>query len=779
MVQNYLKMAWRVILKQRLHSSLNVIGLATGLATTLLLLLWIEDELGYDHFHPNHQHIIKMMLNITSDAQETQTYGWVAPPVADAIKREIPGVLQTTCSWEQTTIFNYNEVRDEEKGLFADSAFLQVFHFPLVKGAPTAKFLAPNSILITQRLAEKYFGQDNPIGKIIQLDRTNDVIVAGVLANLPGNSSLQFDFLRPLPTPAAAGSWLEVKANVFAVLHPNTDFKQLRAQLNSMTERHLPEWLSGWAYFPHKLDDLYLRSNFKNGQYAGAGQITYVRLFGIVAIFVLLIATINFMNLSTAQSTRRAKEVGIRKAVGAAKGSLIRQFLSESSLLTFIAGLLALGIVLAILPLFNGLLQKQISIDWLNPLYWASYTALLSITSLLAGLYPAFVLSSFQPVKVLKGLNYKVIGSVIGLRKVLVVVQFTVTAMLLVGTGFVYQQIDFIRTRDLGFQQQDLIRFTSEDLQLPQTYQHAKAILSGIPGVESVSSSTSSFQGMYGRNYVEWNGQRSMFALINGDYDLLTTLRIPIQTGRNFSPQFGADSSGVILNEAAVQSMNLQQPLEQVITVNGKSYKVIGVVENFHIASIHQQIEPTVILYNPKAVNYFFVRLNPHHRANTLRSLATAYQLLRPQSLFNFQFVDQEYERMYQNELQIGSLANWFSIVAIFIACLGLFGLASFSVERKTKEIGLRKVLGASVSSIFVLLNKEFIFLVILAQLLAAYPVWLVMNNWLGKFAYHAEIGIGVFVGVALLSIGIALFTVSLHSFRAALMNPVKSLRTE
>lgn len=779
MLQNYFKMAWRVILKQRLHSFLNVIGLAIGLATALLLLLWIKDELGYDRFHPQHPHIVKVMLNITSDAQDTQTYGWVAPPVADAMQREIPGVVQTTCSWEQKTIFSHQAITDEETGLVADSTFLQVFHFPLVKGEPTAKLLAPHSILITQRLAEKYFGKAEPLGKIIRLDRTNDMVVAGVLADIPGNSSLQFDYLRPLPTPASAGSWLEVKANVFAVLNPNANFEKLRGQLKAMTQRHLPEWLTGWVYFPYRLDDLYLRSNFKNGQYAGGGQITYVRLFGIVAVFVLLIATINFMNLSTAQATRRAKEVGIRKAVGAAQGSLIGQFLSESFLLTGVAGLLALGIVLAILPLFNDLLQKQISIDWLNPLYGATYGGVLLMTAVLAGLYPAFVLSSFKPVKVLKGLRYAGSGGVIWLRKSLVVVQFTATAMLLAGTGLVYQQIDFIRTRNLGFQQQNLIRFPSEDLKLPQPYQHAKAVLSSTPGVESVSSSSSSFQGTYGRNYVEWAGQRTMFAVITGDHDLLTTLGISLQSGRNFSPQFGTDSSGVILNEAAARRMQFQRPLDQVIRVNNEEYKVIGVVKDFHIASIHQQIEPMVILYDTKNVNYFFVRMNAQNRATALRNLETAYQSLRPQAPFNFQFVDQEYERIYQNELQIGTLANWFSGIAIFISCLGLFGLASFSVERRTKEIGIRKVLGASVTGVFMLLNKEFIRLVLLAQVLAIYPVWVVMNGWLNKFAYHAEIGVGIFVAVGVLSLGIALFTVSLHSFRAALMNPVKSLQTD
>ncbi|QIP15148.1 FtsX-like permease family protein [Spirosoma aureum] len=782
MVQSYVKMAWRILRKQRLYSSLNIVGLAVGLATTLLLLLWINDELGYDRFHSNHGQIVKVMLNITSESQ-TQTYGWVATPVADAMQREIPGVKQTTCSWEQKAIFSYNEITSEEKGIVADSAFLRVFNFPLLQGNPATALLAPNSLVITRHLAEKYFGTDNPVGKIIRIDQTTDCKIVGVLADIPSNSTLQFDYLRPMPTPAGAGSWLEIKANVFAVIDSKTDPGKLQAQLKTMTQRHMPDWLTGWAYFSYKLDDLYLRSNFENGQYAGGGRITYVRLFGLVAIFVLLIAAINFMNLSTARATGRAKEVGVRKAVGAGKWSLIGQFLSESLLLTSLAGLVALGLILVGLPLFNGLLQKRISIDWTNPIYWMGYVGVLWGTSLLAGLYPAFVLSAFQPVRVLNGLRERSAVSVVWLRKALVVVQFTAASMLLVGTGVVYQQIDFIRNRSLGYQKQNLIRFDAKGLTEPEPYKHAKTMLSSVPGVAAISSSSSSFQGTFGRNYVEWRGQetpeKTMFVVINGDHDLLPTLKVPLQSGRGFSPQFSTDSVGVIINEAAVRRMKFRQPLKQMIRVNNKDYQVIGVAKDFHIASIHQPIEPTVILYDTKKFSYFFARLDDQNQANTLRQLAATYQSLRPGAPFSFQFVDQEYERVYQSELQIGTLANWFSVIAIFISCLGLFGLASFSVERRTKEIGVRKVLGASVTSVFVLLNREFIGLVLISLVLAVYPVWYIMNGWLDKFAYHVQIGGGVFVLVGLLSLAIALVTVSLQSIRAALKNPVKSLRTE
>lgn len=783
MLLNYLKTARRVLRKQRLYSILNISGLAVGLATTMLLLLWINNELGYDRFHTRHERIVKVMLNISSESQETQTYGWVAAPVADAMKQEIPGVLQTSCSWDQKAAFRYQEITSEESGMVADPSFLQIFDFPLLKGDRITALNQPNSLIIARKLAEKYFGAADPIGKIIRLDQATDCKIVGVLADIPDNSSLKFDYLRPLPRPSGSESWLEVKANVFAVVEPNLDNEKLGAQLQALTKRHMPDWLTGWAYFPHKLDDWYLRSNFKNGQNSGGGRIMYVQLFAIVAAFVLLIAAVNFINLSTARATERAREVGVRKAVGAGKWALVGQFLGESLLLTGLAGLIALVLLVVFLPVFNELLQKQITIEWTNPHYWAIYVAMLLVAGLLAGLYPAFVLSAFKPVRVLNGLKDNSAGGAAWLRKILVITQFTAASTLLVGTGIVYQQIEFIRNRDPGYQQHNLIRFEAKGLTEPAAYQHAKTVLSSVPGIEAVSGASSSIQGTFGRNYVEWPGpgrpERVMFTVISGDHDLLTALKIPLLHGRNFSTQFGRDSSGVILNEAAARRMKLKEPLGKQIRVNNKEYQIIGVAKDFHVASVHQPIEPTVVLFNTPQIKFFFARLNTQDRANTLKKLNSAYQSLRPGIPFNFQFLDQEHDRIYHSELQIGALANWFSVIAILISCLGLFGLSSFSVERRTKEIAIRKVLGASLSSVFSLITKDFVGLVFIALMAAAFPSWYIMNKWLNTFAYRVQIGAGIFVLVGTLSIGLALLTVSWQSIRAALMNPVDNLRTE
>ncbi|SKB81452.1 ABC transporter permease [Dyadobacter psychrophilus] len=783
MIKNYFKIAIRVLLKQRLYTFLNIGGLALGLTTSLLILLWAKDELSFNTFHPHYEHIARVMLNISSDSQQTQTYDLVAPPIAAAVKREIPGVVDATCSWENKALFTYGEKSNEETGLMADRSFLKVFHFPVLKGNAETALSKPNTILVTKKFAEKYFGKTDPVGKVIRIGQADNCYIEGVLENVPANSSLQFDFIRSMPDSMSTASWVEVKANVFALLAPGVDIEKLRNQMEPIAKRHMPDFISGWSYFPYRLEDWHLRSHFENGRYAGGGRIGYVRLFVVVAIFVLIISAINFTNLSVARAAGRSKEVGIRKAIGAKKSSLVAQFLGESFILTFLAGLISIGLIYVLMPFFNNFFDKKISIDWTKPVYPFGFLAVLVLTSLLAGFYPSFVLSAFKPVLVLKGAGLGNSGRSAWQRKVLIIVQFTSTSILMVGTGVVYQQIEFIKNRNPGYDQKNLVRIEAKDLSDVTHYRQAKTTLSGVPGVEALSSATATFQGTFGRNYVEWmNGQQSeknMFAVISGDHELTSTLKIKIHAGREFSPLLASDSAGVIINQEAVRRMNLDKPVGRRIRVNGMEMTILGVVENFHIASVHQLIEPTVILFRPYNTRFFFARINQTGRAVTLERLKEKYESLLPGSIFSYQFVDQEYERMYKSEIQVGILANWFSGVAILISCLGLFGLASFSAERRTKEIGIRKVSGASVSEIFILMNKDFVRLVLLSLLLAAYPAWYMMNRWLEKFAYHTSIDKWIFVISAIATISIAVVTVSYQSMKAALADPVKSLRHE
>jgi len=787
MIRNYVKIALRTLLKHRAYSVLNIAGLAVGLATTMLILLWVKDELSHNQFHANHNRIYQVVIQVPLP-EGTSTYETVAAPIAGALKREVPGVAGASLSsFAESALVSYKNQTTEEQGIKTDADFLKMFSFPLIKGNVASALTEPNTILITQKLADKYFPNEEPLGKFLRINQKTDVKVVGVLANVPANSSIQFDYLMPYEEARIKqSSWDDNSDQVFVMLDESKASSpdaaaEMNGHLKQLLGRYLPDKHDRY-YTVFAMDDWYLRRDWKNGQYGGGGRIVYVRLFGIVALFVLLIACINFMNLSTARATQRAKEVGVRKAVGANKQSLVGQFLGESLLLTVIAGLLALGLLAIILPFFNDLLDKRIAIDFTNPLYLSIYLGILLLTSLLAGIYPAFVLSGFQPVKVLKGLRDRMAGGAVWLRQSLVVVQFTVSILLIVGTIIVYQQIGFIRNKNIGYQKENLVIFEAKGLNF-QRYEQTRNTLAAIPGVRAIAAANTNFRGANWRDFPSWPGKPAdkqvLFSIVVGDYDLLPTTGLQLKGGRNFSRAFGRDSANVIINETAARMMNLQQPLGHEMTVDGRKGTIIGVVKDFNLMSIHSAVEPTVIVCRPNNTFLYLARIDGRDVPNTLSRLGAAYKTLLPGYTFSFQFADQEYEKMYRSEMQIGTLANWFSALAIFISCLGLFGLASFTVERRTKEIGVRKVLGASLAHIFGLISMEFVVLVVIALALAIFPAWYLMNNWLHKFAYSIAIEWWVFAIAGSVTVGIALLTVSFQSIKAALMNPVKSLRTE
>ena len=796
MLLNNLKIAWRTLLRHRTYSGINLAGLAVGLATTLLILLWIHHELRYDRFHTNHDRIYRVMLNLSPPSGVTQTYESVPMPMTDALKREIPGVARATrFSWGERTLFSYGDKSITEEGRSVEPDFLKMFHFPLLKGDPATALTEPNTVLITERLARKYFGATNPVGKVIRIDQTTNCKVVGVLADVPTNSTLRFDYLRPFQAKKIqSADWADNNIQVFAMLTPGASAETVQIQLQRMIRRHLPT-MKDRAYFLQAMNDWYLRTDFRNGRYAGGGRIVYVRLFGLVAFFVLSIACINFMNLSTARAMQRAKEVGVRKAIGANQPMLIRQFLGESLLLTFLAGGLAVGLVLLVLPFFNELLGKpyfnapaenQIFIDWQNPWYYVAYFGVLLLTGLLAGLYPAFVLSSFQPVRVLKGFrNYTVRAGWLRLptiRESLVVVQFMASILLLIGTVVVYQQIRFIQNFSLGYQKDNVVYFNWGDIDVDRL-EFALQKIAGTPGVKAVTLANTDFLGIGRKSYPTWPGQPAnaqvLTGILNADENLLPTMGIQLKKGRNFSRTFATDTANVILNEEAVRQMKLKQPIGQLITVEGISGKVIGVVKDFHLLTIHSRIEPLLIRYSPAETQLIFARIDGRDIPGTLHALEKTYQSLKPGFLFNYIFLDQGYDWMYRSEQQVSTLATWFSGLALFISCLGLFGLASFTVERRTKEIGIRKVLGASLSGIFALISGEFVVLVLVAMTLASVPAWYLMNDWLSQFAYKVNLSWWIFALVGSLAVFIALLTVGFQSIRAALMNPVQSLKTE
>jgi len=790
MIRNYFTIAWRNLRQHKAYSTLNISGLAVGLATTILILLWMNNELGYDQFHENRRQLYSVKMHMEVNPGEIVTHPAMPQPLAMALKAEVPEIAYATrTTWgdpSDTKLFSYQDKTIEEKGLHVDPDFLRMFSFPLLQGNLQTALTEPYTVLITEKLAHKYFGQNQPLGKVIRVNQEADYKVVGVLKDIPTNSSLQFDFLMPFRDKFREdGPWGNNNTPTYVQLQAGVNAQQVNLKIKDFIAHHRPE-AKNEALFLHANADWYLRSEFKNGQFTGGGRIVYVRLFGVIAFLVLLIACINFVNLSTARASRRAKEVGVRKAVGATKEWLIGQFLGESLLITLLAGLLAVGLVLLILPSFNDLLQKQLSL-LNNPWHIPVFVLLLILTGLLAGFYPAFVLSSFQPIRILKGLQERISNGALWLRQSLVVIQFATSILLVIGTLIIYQQIQYIQQMNLGYQKENLIWFDAKGLTAGSNadhYEQARAGLAIVAGVRSLAVSNNKFQGPENsRQDISWPGKQAgndiLFDMIHGDYDLLPTLGMQLKAGRNFSRSFTIDTANVIINEEAARQMKLGHPVGHPITVGDLSGTIVGVVKDFNLASVHNPIRPAIIRCRPWRTWLFFARIDGQNVPETINRLQTAYQKLRPGYPLNYHFVDQEYEKLYRSEIQIGQLANWFSGLAFLISCLGLFGLASFTVERRTKEIGVRKVLGASLASVFTLVAKDFLKPVIVALLVASPLAWWAMHQWLNQFAYKVDIAWWVFVLAGVVTIGSSLLTVSFQSIKAALMNPVKSLRSE
>lgn len=732
------------------------------------------------------------MLNLSSLSNETQTYDAVPMPMADAIKANIPGIERATrYSWGERSLFSFGDKSIIEEGRAAEPDFLKIFSFELLKGNPATALTEPNTLVLTQRLARKYFGDTNPIGKQIQLERAETYRVVGVIADISPNSSLNFGYLRPFRTEELQSTdWGENNIQLFALLTPEASLTTVQAQLQRIVQRQLPT-LKDRTYFLQPLNDWYLRSSFKNGKYSGNGRIVYVWLFSLVAVLILLIAGINFVNLSTARATQRAKEVGVRKVAGASQSRLIGQFLSESFMLTGVAGIVAIGLVSTALPFYNELIEKPyfgapaellISIDWYNPRYCIAYVGILLLLGLAAGLYPAFTMSSFQPARVLKGLHDKNGQNTIWLRKSLVVVQFTASILLLIGTMIIYRQIQFIQNINLGFQKDNLIYFNTGNIDI-SNIEPIMESFAQIPGVQGLTRSNTDFLSVARAVYPNWPGQtsrsRALAGILNGDEHLLATMGIQLKAGRDFSSSFGTDSANVLLNEEAVKRFGFKNPVGHPITVDGISGTVIGVVKDFHLTSIHSRIEPLIIRFQPLETQLLFARIDGRNVSGTIETLEQTYQKLNPGFPFNFIFLDQGYDWMYRSERQVGTLAKWFAGLALFISCLGIFGLATFTAQQRTKEIGVRKVMGASIGSIVGLLSRDFLKLVLIAFVIAAPVAWYFMSEWLQNFEYRTDIHWWVFLVAAVMAVTIAFATVSFQSIKAALMNPVKSLRSE
>jgi ABC-type antimicrobial peptide transport system permease subunit len=784
MIMNYLKITFRNIRRHKGYSFINIAGLAIGITACVLLLLWVQDEWSYDRFHTNANELYRVLLDPLG---ASTTHEAVSPPVLAAkMKENFPEVVNTTrISKSGILLFNHGDKTFYEGGgIFADPNFFEMFSFPFLQGDPTTAFSELRSIVITEDLALKYFGSENPLGKILTINNKTDYKITGIIKNIPHNSHLDFHYVRSFELLKEFGvninSWGNVSFFTYVQLQKNSLSRDVDEKLKALIEKEDP---GHNLYYLQPLTQIHLRSNF-NFDPAVTGNIMYIYIFIAAAVFILFVACINFMNLATARSGTRAKEVGMRKAVGADRIDIIKQFFGESILLSFIAFFLAVILLKLLIPLFNSLAGKELSLSHSG--YLEILLGLVGITlftGLLSGSYPALFLSSFQTVNVIKNLPQSgTKGSLF--RKILVVAQFSLTIIILIGTIVVHDQLNHIRNQNLGYDKDYMVCFPLRG-EFVEKLDAARSEIQKNPNILNfaVSSSLPTFIGS-GTSGADWEGKptdvRIQMQIASVDYYYLDTYRMEMAEGRFFSRDFESDSKeGFVLNEAAIKAMGMDAPVGKRFSAFGKDGRIIGIIKNFNYKSLHSEIEPLILLMEPRAYRFASIRISPKNIEGTIAHLENTWNKFSAGFPFDYTFLDDRIDNLYRSEQRVGTVFNYFTILVIFIACLGLFGLASFTAEKRTKEIGIRKILGAPVSSILLLLSKEFAKWVLLANIIAWPAAYFIMDRWLENFAYRTSIGMETFFLSAGLALAIALITVSYQCMRAALSNPVDSLKYE
>ena len=792
MFSNYLKTAWRNIVRSKGFSIINIMGLALGLACSLIIMLWVNDEKNVDAFHKNGKYLYQVYERNYFDGKIDAGYP-TQGLLAEELKRTVPEIqyasgFEYVAAPGSSSTFEAGEKITKSTGMFAGEDFFKMFSYTLLQGNAATALTGPNSIAISKNMAGYFFGNaSNAINKIIRFDNKEDLKITAVFDDVPARSSLQFDFLRTWSDFVKQNNWVHNWGNTspqtFIQLKPHADAAKVQAKIKDLIYNYREKdksFIMELALQP--FTEKYLHSNFKNG-YLDGGRIEYINLFSIIAVFILLIACINFMNLATARSAKRAKEVGIRKVAGASRSILIAQFVGEAIMLTFLSIIIAIMLTALSLPAFNQLTGKQLSLPFHQSSFWFIILCLMVITGFVAGSYPALFLSSLKPVRVLKG-SLKFNWSATFFRKALVVFQFAMSVFLVIAMIVVYKQLNYIQTKNLGYDRDNLVYIPIEgDLIKNYDLFKQKALSNtAIVNISKMRNSPTAISHHF--TGVEWPGKDPdltvSFADGVGGYDFVKTMNLQMQSGRDFSKDYGIDSAGWLLNETAVNKIGLKDIVGRTISWGNHKGKAIGVLKDFHFNSLHESIEPLIIRLDENwSWGTILVRIKAGQTEAAITQLQQLYKQLNPAFPFTYQFSDLEYAKLYESEAVISKLANIFAFLAIFISCLGLFGLATFTAEQRTKEIGVRKVLGASSSSIVKLLSLNFLKPVVLAFLLAFPAAWWAMNNWLQDYAYKININWWMFAVAGLLTISIALITVSYQSIKAALVNPVKSLRTE
>jgi len=788
MIRNFFKVVFRNIIHGKGISVINIGGLAIGMTSAMLILLFVQNELSYDRFY---DFSARLYQSWNRDRGNNGINCWnVTPkPLGPALKKDFPEIEKATrVDWDQSILFTVGDKKINLNGNMVDPDFLTMFRFPLIKGDINTALNNPTDIMITEKTAKIFFGNENPIGKAIRIDNKYEQKVTAVMKDPPNNTQFDFEYLLPWTCPrndkSHDSSWGDNSTRNFVLLKPYTDVAKLNSKIREIIIKH-GEAGTTTQSFLYPVSRLRLYSNFENGVPAG-GKIDKIRVFAIIAVLILLIACINFMNMSTARSEKRAKEVGIRKVVGAQKNSLIMQFLGESILLSFIAGICSLVIVQLCLPAFNHLIRKQLTIEYGNIYFWLYFICFILFTGIVSGSYPAFYLAAFRPFAILKG-SFKRTSALITPRKVLVVVQFTFAIILIVCTIIIEKQIKYAQEREAGYNRNNLVwSFLSGNL--ANKYEVIKNELIGRGIAYSVTRTSAPLTAGWSSGGADWQGKnpndRTEFNYFDCDGNLVKTAGLTVLMGRDIDIKiFPTDSNAVVINEAAAKVMGFNNPTGQIINRGAwdTEWHVIGVVKDFILQSPYEKIKP-MIIQGPKAnwFNLMHIKFNEAH--STLQNLAAMEKLFKeynPEYPFEYHFINEDYAKKFSDEQTTGTLATLFAGLTIFISCLGLFGLTSYMAENRIKEIGVRKVLGASVASITALLSKDFVKLVFISLAIASPIAWWSMNKWLAGYNYHIEISWWIFFVAGLIAIIIALATVSFQAIKAAMANPATSLRSE
>lgn len=792
MFKNYLKIALRNLSRNKVFSFINIAGLSVGMAVAMLIGLWIWDELSYDKYHQNYHRIAQVWQFQTFNGEIGSQIAMPLPLGAELRNKYPEFKYVSMTSWFHDNILSYGDKKFSKTGNFAEPDFPEIFSLKMLAGT-RGGLKEINSILLAKSVADALFGSEDPINKILKMNNKLIVKVTGVYEDLPHNTYLRnLNFIAPWALYVSDQPWVKSSEDqwdnnsfqIFAQLHKGADFKEVSQKIANIKKDKDKETIPfNPTIFLHPMREWHLYSDWKNGVHVG-GRIQFVWLFGIIGTFVLLLACINFMNLSTARSEKRAKEVGIRKTVGSVRSQLIGQFLSESLLIVIFAFILSLGLVLISLPWFNEVADKKMSILWANPLFWLLSLTFILITGFISGSYPAFYLSSFNPVKVLKG-TFKA-GRLAALpRKVLVVLQFTVSVTLIIGTIIVFRQIQHAKNRPIGYSREGLIAMNMNTPELRGHYEAIRNDLLTNGGAINMCESSSAVTGVWSSQIgFSWQGMppdlKPLFATIAVTHDYGKTVGWNFTEGRDFSRDFSTDTLSMVLNESAAKFIGFKNPIGELIKWNNKEYKVIGIIKDMVMQSPFEPVQPTIFTLNYDWGNIILVKLNPQLSASeSLGKVEKVFQKHNPASPFEYKFVDEEYAAKFSGEERIGKLASFFAALAIFISGLGLFGLASFMAEQRTKEIGVRKVMGASILQLWGLLSKDFVFLVIISFGIAAPTAFYMMSDWLQKYEYRADISWWIFAVTAAGAMLITLLTVSFQAVKAARMNPVNSLRSE